>query len=53
MHLFFLDREPLDGWSRFEELGRSLAALGLGQVVFASPWLPTVVGTDRYTNDLG
>jgi hypothetical protein len=52
MHLFFLDREPIDGWSRFEELGRSLVASGLGQVVFASPWLPTVVGTDRYTNDL-
>jgi hypothetical protein len=52
MHLFFLDRDPLDGWSRFEELGRALEASGLGRVVFASPWLPTVVGTDRYVGDL-
>ena len=52
MHLFFLDREPLERWSRFEAMGRALEASGLGRVVFASPWLPTVVGTDTYTNEL-
>ena len=52
MHLFFLDVEPLRVWSRFEELGRTLAASKLGDVVFASPWLPTLVGTDTYTDQL-
>jgi hypothetical protein len=52
MHLFFLDRGPLETWSRFEALGRALAASGLGEVVFASPWLPTIVGTDTYTDEL-
>jgi hypothetical protein len=52
MHLFFLDAPPVATWSRFERLGRDLAASGLGEVVFASPWLPTVVGTDAYTSEL-
>jgi hypothetical protein len=52
MHLFFLDADPLRTWSRFERLGRELAASGLGEVVFASPWLPTIVGTDTYTDEL-
>lgn len=52
MLLFFLDAEPLRGWSRFEALGRELATSGAGEVVFASPWLPTVVGTDTYTDEL-
>ena len=33
-------------------LGRDVEASGLGRVVFASPWMPTVVGTDRYTDEL-
>jgi len=52
MHLFFLDGEPLASWSRFEALGRALEATKLARVVFASPWLPTVVGTDTYTSEL-
>jgi hypothetical protein len=52
MHLFFLDRDPLVSWSRFEALGRALDASALGRVVFASPWLPTVVGTDTYADEL-
>jgi hypothetical protein len=52
MHLFFSDAEPLQSWSRVEALARALADAKLGEVVFASPWLPTVVGTDVYTNEL-
>jgi hypothetical protein len=52
MHLFFLDADPLQTWSRFEAIGRELAVANLGEVVFASPWLPTVVGTDTYVNEL-
>lgn len=52
MLLFFLDTEPLRLWSRFEALGGEVAASGAGEVVFASPWLPTVVGTDTYVDEL-
>jgi hypothetical protein len=52
MHLFFVDVDALRVWSRFETLARELAASRLGEVVFASPWLPTIVGTDAYTDEL-
>jgi hypothetical protein len=52
MLLVFLDRHPLEAWQPFEQVGRDLAASGLGEIVFASPWLPTIVGTDAYTAEL-
>jgi hypothetical protein len=52
MHLYFLDADPLRTWSRFEQLAADVAESGLAEVVFASPWLPTVVGTDTYTSEL-
>lgn len=52
MHLFFLDATPEPSWERFVTLGRDVEASGLARVTFASPWLPTVVGTDRYTDEL-
>jgi len=52
MHLFFLDEEPLRWWSAFERIGREVTLAKLGEVVFASPWLPTIVGTDTYANEL-
>jgi hypothetical protein len=52
LQLYFLDAEPMQSWSRFVKLGEDLAATRLGRVVFASPWLPTIVGTDTYTDQL-
>jgi hypothetical protein len=52
MYLFFLDAAPPASWDRFVALGRDVEASGLARVVFASPWLPTLVGTDRYTDEL-
>jgi hypothetical protein len=52
MHLFFTDVDVLRTWHRFETLAREIASSKLGEVVFASPWLPTVVGTDTYTDEL-
>jgi hypothetical protein len=52
MHLFFLDTDPLLAWCRFERLGQEVAASGMARVVFASPWLPTIVGTNAYTDQL-
>jgi hypothetical protein len=52
VHLFFIDAPPDQSWPRFVQLDKDVAASGLGRVVFASPWLPTVVGTDKYTDEL-
>jgi len=50
--LFFLDAPPAEAWPRFSRLNADIDASGLGRVVFASPWLPTLVGTDKYTDEL-
>jgi len=52
LQLWFLDEPAGDGWERFRSYARDLAATGMGDVVYASPWRPTVVGTDRYTDQL-
>ncbi len=52
LYLLFLDAPPEQCWPRFTQLQHDVAASGLGTVVFAGPWLPTVVGTDRYTDEL-
>lgn len=52
LQLYFLDDAPQAAWGQFETLGKALADSGLGRVVFASPWLPTIVGTDTYTDRL-
>ena len=52
MHLFFLDAAAAGCWEIFREWARQLDASGLGRVSFASPWLPTRVGTDLHTDVL-
>ncbi len=52
LQLFFVDNQAVKVWPTFVTYGEALAATGLGRVVFASPWLPTVVGTDTYTDQL-
>ncbi|HEY3723577.1 MAG TPA: hypothetical protein VGN59_09500 [Acidimicrobiia bacterium] len=52
-HLYFVDGDPVASWDQhFASLGDDLAATGLGTVVFASPFLATVAGTDTYTDQL-
>jgi hypothetical protein len=51
--MWFVDDDPLAGWDkRFAGHGEDLEASGLGRIVFASPFLATVPGTDRYTDEL-
>ena len=52
LHLFFLDAPAEQSWERFRQLGRDVEAGGLARVVFAAPWLPTLVGSDKYTDEL-
>ncbi len=52
-HLYFVDGDPVEIWDeQFASLGDDLAATGLGTVLFASPFLATVAGTDTYTDQL-
>jgi hypothetical protein len=45
--LFFCERDPLELWPAvFGPHGQALAATGLGSVTFASPFIPTIPGTD-------
>jgi hypothetical protein len=48
----FVEGDPLDSWDRQHELADALAASGTGTVAFASPFVATVVGTDRYIDEL-
>lgn len=52
LHLFFVESDPAEVWDRFIRLGEAIDASGLGRVVFAAPFVPTVPGTDRYTDEL-
>jgi hypothetical protein len=52
-HLYFVEGDPVAIWDeKFASLGDDLAASGLGTVVFASPFIATVPGTDTYTDQL-
>ena len=52
MHLYFTDGPAVDSWSWFEDSAKALEASGKGAVVWASPFLPTIPGTDTYTDQL-
>lgn len=49
---FFVEDDPLESWAGlFADHGRAVAEAGLGSVVFASPFVPTVPGTDERIRD--
>lgn len=50
--LAFLDDHPASAWGDVRALADRLAATGRGQVSWASPFLPTLPGTDTYTDQL-
>lgn len=51
--LVWLDDDPLHVWDdRFAKIGDTFAGAGLGEIVFASPFLTTIPGTDTYTDQL-
>jgi len=51
--LYFLDADPRESWAElFAPASERLAAQGLGRVVYAAPFIPTVPGTDRYADEL-
>ena len=52
LQVFFLEDDPRSCWERFVDYAGRLEASGLGRVTSAAPFLRTVVGTDRYADEL-
>jgi hypothetical protein len=53
LQLYFLDRDPAEVWSdEFARLDDAIGASGKATFVWASPFIPTIPGTDMYTDQL-
>jgi hypothetical protein len=52
VQLCFLEQEPSSIWDVFRTYAKEIEQTGAGTVSFAAPFLPTVVGTDTYTDQL-
>jgi hypothetical protein len=51
--VWFIDADPLDAWSdRLSAHGKELEQTGLATLLWASPFIPTIPGTDTYTDQL-
>ncbi len=53
LHVYFLEADPRACWRElFEPQARLLRERGLGTVVWAAPFIPTIPGSDRYADEL-
>ncbi len=52
MALLFLHADPAAAWERIEDLAARIDASGLATVRLAAPFIPTIPGTDTYTDQL-
>jgi hypothetical protein len=52
VQLCFLSGDPANVWDGIRAYAAGIAGAGAGAVSFAAPFLPTLVGTDRYTDEL-
>ena len=50
--LCFLDADPTESWDAFADLGDKVAAGGVAELSYVAPFLPTIPGTDTYTDQL-
>ena len=53
LQLYFIDQEPASVWEQtMADHGAALEKSGVASLLFCSPFVPTVVGTDTYTDRL-
>ena len=52
LQLCFLTEEPDECWDAFRQYGDEVDGGGAGRVTFAAPFIPTVIGTDTYLDQL-
>ena len=50
--LCFLDQDPREAWADVHALADAVTAGGHGTVSYAAPFVPTIPGTDTYTDQL-
>ena len=50
--MFFLEKDPREIWDLFRNYARLVNNSGLATVALAAPFIPTIVGTDTYTDQL-
>jgi len=52
IQLCFVEENPHEVWPRIVDYAAAIERAALGRVVLAAPLIPTLVGTDRYTDEL-
>lgn len=52
MQLCFLKEDPVAHWPHIRDYAAAIESSRAGRVTFASPFIPTEVGTDKYTDEL-
>jgi hypothetical protein len=52
MQLLFLEQDPEEAWDLIRRYAAAIDASGIATVTLAAGFIPTVVGTDRYTDEL-
>jgi len=50
--LCFSETDPGESWSTYTDLADAVAATGQGTLAYAAPFITTIPGTDRYTDQL-
>ncbi len=53
LDVWFLDEDPRESWDElFTDFGKRIARAGIADVLFASGFIPTIPGTDRYADEI-
>lgn len=52
VQLVFMETDPRERWDAVRDYAEAVDDSGAGRVTFAAPFLPTVVGTDAYADEL-
>jgi hypothetical protein len=52
LQLYFVDGDPLASWDQQRQLVSALEQSGVGRAVITMPFIPTVIGTDQYIDEL-
>ena len=52
VQLFFIEKDPREIWDDFIEYGKKVDSSDKAKILFAAPFFATVVGTDRYADQL-
>jgi len=52
LQLLFCEADPATFWDRIIAYGEAINASGLATVALAAPFIPTIIGTDTYTDQL-